>query len=463
MPDAKWYRSCSLLSIMDWCDGEGRKRERDTGSAEENRGQPGDVRQQEEGGENTSDTTNTSADTTEDKQTLLEHPPLVVLDQRPVSPPRSPFDTESDQWTQFLPDIEHVSLFKETDWAATPLGPLSTWSTMLRIYTCNVMADSKPAILYMGPLKVSIYNEAFILLAGKLHPRGLMGVPFGVAFKEIDDHMAPVFASAEATGRASDVNEMEMFVERNDFVEEAYFTGTFTPLRGLSGEIMGFYNVVHEITRLAINERRRTMLDRMEAPPSGNMSNLASYIIPGLESNPRDIPMALLYKVDEEIESKTGEIVLSLRGRIGIPEDHVLAESILELNSSYGLAPLLKKSKTKTSTILLDEHFDGLDWKGFGEPSNSVAILPIPGAADRLFGFLVLGTNPRRPIDEYHDQFMQDISSRAVSIFATTISAEETRNRHERLEKSLADSMKQIRYMAENASVCRPMFLNVLD
>lgn len=48
---------------------------------------------------------------------------------------------------------------------------------------------------------------------------------------------------------------------------------------------------------------------------------------------------------------------------------------------------------------------------------------------------------------------MQDISSKAVGIFATIISIEESRRREERLENLLADSMKQIRYMAENASV----------
>jgi signal transduction histidine kinase len=52
-----------------------------------------------------------------------------------------------------------------------------------------------------------------------------------------------------------------------------------------------------------------------------------------------------------------------------------------------------------------------------------------------------------------HHQFMRDLSSKLSSIFTAILSAEETRRRAERLEKQLADSMKQSQYMAECASV----------
>jgi hypothetical protein len=116
-----------------------------------------------------------------------------------------------------------------------------------------------------GPQKVAIYNAEFVPLAGKAHPR-LMGSPFSVGFPEIWDLIKPVFDGAEREGVSHDVKEMLMFVERMGFVEETYFTGNFTPVRGDSGMVAGFYNAVHEITRLKIGERRREMLEQMQIP-----------------------------------------------------------------------------------------------------------------------------------------------------------------------------------------------------
>lgn len=93
-----------------------------------------------------------------------------------------------------------------------------------------------------------------------------MGSPFSAGFPEIWDLIKPVFDAAAREGVSHDVKEMLMFVERMGFVEETYFTGNFTPVRGGDGRVSGFYNAVHEITRLKIGERRREMVQSMMIP-----------------------------------------------------------------------------------------------------------------------------------------------------------------------------------------------------
>jgi hypothetical protein len=93
-----------------------------------------------------------------------------------------------------------------------------------------------------------------------------MGSPFYVGFPELWDQIRPVFDAAARDGVSHDVKEMPMIVERLGFAEETYFTGNFTPVRGETGNVEGFYNAVHEITRLKIGERRREMLAAMEIP-----------------------------------------------------------------------------------------------------------------------------------------------------------------------------------------------------
>ena len=56
---------------------------------------------------------------------------------------------ESDlSWTNILPPNEHTELFKSTDWGATALGPLETWSPRLRQMTRLLMSDSRATSLF---------------------------------------------------------------------------------------------------------------------------------------------------------------------------------------------------------------------------------------------------------------------------------------------------------------------------
>jgi signal transduction histidine kinase/CheY-like chemotaxis protein/PAS domain-containing protein len=213
---------------------------------------------------------------------------------------------------------------------------------------------------------------------------------------------------------------------------------------------LGFHNSVFEITRNKIDQRRRTMLNSMQIPDTRSTRTLASFVMPALESNPRDIPMAILYTADED--SVPDSVILEQRGAIGIPQDHTLAALTMNLESDEGIMPLLRRARWKMSTVPINERFDGVEWQGFPEAPKFISVLPIQDTK-RLFGFLVLGTNPRRPIDDDHSQFMRDISSLVYQIAATILSAEETLAREARLQKEIEESTRLRRYMAENASV----------
>lgn len=313
-------------------------------------------------------------------------------------------------------------------------------------------------------------------LAGKTHPR-LMGSSFQEGFPELWAAMKLVFHEAERSRKAVDVVEMEMFVERNGtflnsnvdisfwishsgmltlesqvtgFTEETYFSGNFVPIRGSSGKIEGFHNAVHEITRTKIDQRRRAMLNSMHVPDVRSTRTLASLVMPALKSNPRDVGVALLYKADED--SLPGSTLLHLTGSIGIPANHPLSTETTSLESDEGIVPLLRRARWRMATLPVDERFDGIEWQGFGEVPQFVSILPIQDTR-RLFGFLVLGTNPRRTIDEEHHQFMRDISSIVYQIAGVILSAEETLTREATLQREIEESDRLRRYMAENASV----------
>ena len=54
--------------------------------------------------------------------------------ERPGHRTRRESDTTYD-WTEALPQTDHVRFFTSVDWARSALGPLKQWGTALRMYT----------------------------------------------------------------------------------------------------------------------------------------------------------------------------------------------------------------------------------------------------------------------------------------------------------------------------------------
>lgn len=169
-----------------------------------------------------------------------------------------------------------------------------------------------------------------------------------------------------------------------------------------------------------------------------------------LASNLSDVPMALLYKIDEE--RIPGTTLCVLRGRIGVPDGHPLAAETAVLTSGDGIMPLLRKARENIITVQVDKMFDGLDWKGFGDPCKFVSIIPILVAA-RSYGFLVIGANPRRPVDDDYHQYIRDLFSHLSSIAASILTAWDIRKREDSLQKEITDQRGRMMFMAQHAVI----------
>jgi hypothetical protein len=61
---------------------------------------------------------------------------------------------------------KHLKYARETDWANTPLGPISTWPAILRAFSNLVMISPDPAVLFWGESHVMIFNERYKELIG---------------------------------------------------------------------------------------------------------------------------------------------------------------------------------------------------------------------------------------------------------------------------------------------------------
>ncbi|KAH8647404.1 hypothetical protein BX600DRAFT_153472 [Xylariales sp. PMI_506] len=352
-------------------------------------------------------------------------------------------------WTLALPDMEHVRFLKSVDWSKTHIGPIADWSSALRQATYQVIADSRPATLYWGPEHVPIYNAAFVPLAGATHPK-LMGSTFKQGFPELWQSISPLFEIAKQTGIAADVIEAPMTVERNGYPEETFFTGNFTPIRDSDGQICGFYNALFEVTKQKVTDRRTAMLNIIATPLTLTTETVYHHIIQSLKTNENDITMAVMYQFESEDETQP---VLRLGGHVGVPEGHLLLVDGQNWNSSEGLVPLcrLSRSRGRPISVPVDEMFKDIDWRGPGGPSHTVAIIPLSSGL-QILGFLVIGTNPRL-LDEGNNQFLYDLGRVVSGIMTSAVSVAKSRLRQERLERDLANSDIKIQHLVQHASV----------
>lgn len=342
----------------------------------------------------------------------------------------------------------HIQFARSVDWASTALGPIEKWSSDLRSMCNLVMASPHPAAMYWGKDLIAIYNEAYILLAGEKHPQ-LMGQSYRVAWREIWELVKDVFATAISTGQATMKDDDCLFIRRSSvpgYLEETYFSWSIIPLVGADGSVTGMYNPAFEKTRRKIAERRMFTLRHL-----GEQTNAASdfksfwgQVLKALATNEFDTPFVLLYSVSNERDSDASSIHSNnasgtkqcvLEGKLGVPDGHTAAPQQLDLNAGTDyFARVFRDAMTSDKPVLLQTEdgtldsdlLDGMEWRGFGDPCQSVIVCPIHlTGGGSILGFLVMGINPRRPYDDDYSLFVQLLSQQLSTSMAAVVLHEE--------------------------------------
>ncbi|KAK5113924.1 hypothetical protein LTR62_003047 [Meristemomyces frigidus] len=373
----------------------------------------------------------------------------------------APADEPFFDWTR-LPVTDsmpqHIRFTRSVDWAATALGPIEFWPSDLR-QMCNlIMASPHPAAMYWGDDLIAIYNEAYILLAGQKHP-ALMGQSYSHAWQEIWDDVKDVFASAKMTGQATMKDDDCLFMKRNDYLEETYFSWSIIPMVGRDGSVMGLYNPAFEKTRRKIAERRMLTLREVgeRTASARDVKGFWSQVLDSFELNAYDSPFLLLYSVSDDLDSDAssmhsnsvlGTRQLFLEGSLGVPDDHVAAPLQIDLKHGMeGFGPVFREVMKTDKPVLLEvgtkdlpqSLLDNLSFRGFGDPVRAVVICPIhPTTGENILGFLVLGVNPRRPYDDDYSLFIQLLSRQLATSLASVVLFEEEIRRGQRAAKLAA-------------------------
>ncbi|KAB5547100.1 hypothetical protein GE09DRAFT_1204824 [Coniochaeta sp. 2T2.1] len=381
-----------------------------------------------------------------------------------------------------VPDIvaeqrPFLDVINSVDWAATPLGPMEDWTPRLHQIVNQILADSRAIAIYWGEQYCTIYNEAFSKLCGSKHP-AVLGHPVEETWPEGAATLKEAMRVSAEKQRASTEDEWRHFVEiglddgseESRWLEEVYLKWSVVPLYADNGDCLGFMHPVVETTSMRLWERRMKMLIEL-GEVLVTPRDVKSYwgtIIDKLEAvEPRyDIPLAILYSVDDDHDASTDEArkyastkICQLEGSLGVPEGHPIIPHTLALWSSEdGLSPMFRLALGERQPLLLTTEdgslpkslIDGLQWRGFGDPCRAAVVLPIrPTKEENVMGLLFLGINPRRPYDNDYRQYISLLSQKITTSLASTVLLEEEARRGRNMAEQAAYDQAMLRQKLE--------------
>ena len=349
------------------------------------------------------------------------------------------------------------ALIRSIDWSAHPLGPPDSWPQSLRTALSICLGSRFPMALWWGPQLWQFYNDGYIPVLGGKHPRSL-GQRGDECWAEIWDVVGPMYRHVVTTGEATFSSDLLLVMERNRYVEETYFTFSYSPIRDEMGDVGGNLITCSETTDRVLGERRlSTLRDLAARVAEGKTAEEACAIAARtLSANPWDMPFALIYLLDPDGRR------LRLAGTAGVPESSDVAPSVVDLDVPSGergwpLERVIGESRPLQIGALASRF--GVVPPG-PWPQPPVAAVAVPLAApgqERPAGVLIAGVNPRRELDDSYRGFFDLVAGQIATSVANARAYEEQRQRAEALAE--VDRAKTIFFNNVSHEIRTPLAL----
>jgi signal transduction histidine kinase len=325
---------------------------------------------------------------------------------------------------------EMAGLIRATDWSKTALGPIEAWPQSLRTAVSICLDSRHPIVLWWGPQRWMFYNDAYRPMLGESKHPQFLGRPGQPCWAEIWDIVGPMMEQVIETGEATWSEDLFLPMRRFGYLEETYFTFSYSPIRDETGRPSGIFCACTENTGRVLGDRRMRTLRQMavDARTADEAVRLCAEI---LGRNQRDIPFALVYLLDGVGKH------LHLAGYAGLEPGTSASPRTVDMgNAEAVLWPLARVVGLGHAEAVGDlaERFDGLPREPWDEPAHQAMLLPIahPGAPQPA-GVLVLGISPRRAFDDDYRGFFDLVAGHVATAVSSARAYEEERERAEKL------------------------------
>ena len=320
-----------------------------------------------------------------------------------------------------------AELVRSFDWASTPLGPIDTWPESFRTMSGVVLASLFPMLIWWGPELRHFYNDGYRPMLGAKHPASI-GQPANEVWAEIWDIVGPRAMQVLTGGPSTFDEDLHLPVDRYGFVEETYFTFSYSPIPEPSATngVGGVLVTVRETTARVIGERRvRALRDLGARAAEARCADEACAIaIETLGAYSRDVPFALLYLLEGD--------VLRL-----VAWTHGASDATTAFSNTAPSGWMIDRVLASHASVTIDDvvaRVGTIAAAPWPESVQNAIAVPIPSSTPhQAAGVLIAGLSPRLALNDAYRDFLEVVASQIGISITNARAYESERKRAEAL------------------------------
>jgi PAS domain S-box-containing protein len=324
-------------------------------------------------------------------------------------------------------------LIGSRDWSQTSLGPIDAWPQSLKTSVNLILNARHPMWISWGKDAAFLYNDAYIqVLSLAKHP-GALGKPTTEVWPEIWDIIGPLIDKVYQKGEASFQDDVRFLMNRGDFIEETYYSFSYSPIRDESGAVAGLFCPTTEVTPKVINARRLRTLSELSSNAllQRTIEAACASVAATLTKNPEDVPFAVLYLIDSASNQARLEQTCGISTGVCSLTPHSID---LSAENSTCLWPLAQVARSAQSQVVSLDNIEGLPLGLAQQRLSQAVVLPVTSRGEGgLFGVLVAGVNAARKLDVEYRTFYELTAGQIATAIQNARAAEEERKRIEAL------------------------------
>ena len=323
------------------------------------------------------------------------------------------------------------ALMREFDWSKTPIGPLPQWPHSLKTAVRIILTSRYAMFVWWGRELVNLYNDPYRAFLGIKHPDAL-GKSARDVWAEIWSQIGPRADAVLLRGESTYDEALLLMMERHGYVEETYFTFSYSPLPDDKGNIGGLFCAVTEDTQRVIGERRLALLHEVATSMAEARAPVQACAAAArcLANARRDLPFSLFYLMEQDGRT------LRRVSQDGIEESHHAAPEVISLSDDRAPWPLKEVVESGSPVVMEDlrKRVADLPAGVWNESPDRAVLVPIAQQGQaRPAGVLVSGLNPYRKFDDGFRGFVTLLAHQVASGLANVRAYEKERQRAEAL------------------------------
>ena len=297
---------------------------------------------------------------------------------------------------------EMGALMRSYDWSGSSFGPVSSWPQSLRT-ALRICLDSRfPIAIWWGPDLRLLYNDAWKPALGtSKHPQAL-GAPAAEVWSDVWDTIGPMLESVMRTGQAMSENDQLLLFDRDGYVEETYWTHSYSAIRLSTGEVGGVFSAVHEMTDRVLGARRLKTLREVadQVVQAKNDTDACTLAMQTIVRNPADCPFAMIFLRD-------GAGAVRTAASFDADRNAPVTVALLGGGNPWAVKKTLESGVTQVFTVIEPGSMPAAP---YGDRCKEAISIPIHDGNRQPIGVVTIGISPYRKLDAAYRDFFESLA-----------------------------------------------------